>query len=262
MDIHSLSKIQNLITKWPKNTVALTSFLNTEYGISNALISQYKKSQWILSIGQGAYVKRGEKVNYKGALFALQNQGGLSVHAGGKTALSLLGLTHFVQMNQKQVMLFHYTNEVLPKWFKNYQWEVKLEVHQSAFLPDKMGLTYLMVGDFSISISDRIRALMEVLLLANTKEDLIEAYEILEKFYELDPKAVQDLLENCTSVKVNRSFLFMAKKAKHKWYEKLNLNKIDLGKGQRSLVKNGVYDQEFQIMIPKELKEDHDRKFL
>jgi hypothetical protein len=49
---------------------------------------------------------------------------------------------------------------------------------------------------------------------------------------------VQKLLEDCTSVNVKCVFLYLAEKAKHAW---LKLDKIDLGRGKRSLVKSRTY---------------------
>ena len=47
----------------------------------------------------------------------------------------------------------------------------------------------------------------------------------------------------------------MAEKVGHSWFKHLHLDKIDLGIGKRSIVKNGVYDGKYQITIPKELAE-------
>lgn len=256
------SKLKKVISTWPKNGVVLTSYLNDTFHVSNSLLGQYKKSKWLTSIGQGAMVMTGDIIHYKGGIYALQSQAGLSIHPGGISALGLLGLAHFVEMKQKKAFVFQYTNEVIPKWFKNYQWEVKLEFHQTAFLPKNKGMTKYSLGEYSIEISNRIRAIMELILIAKEAYDYIEAYEIMEKFNDLDPKAVQELLVSCKSVKVNRVFLYMAKKAEHKWYYKINSTNIKIGKGQRSLVPNGVYNQEFQIMVPKELATQHDNKFI
>jgi hypothetical protein len=46
----------------------------------------------------------------------------------------------------------------------------------------------------------------------------------------------------------------MADKAGHDWLSYLNLEKVDLGSGKRSIVKDGVYVPKYQITIPKELE--------
>jgi hypothetical protein len=64
---------------------------------------------------------------------------------------------------------------------------------------------------------------------------------------------MQELLEQCTSVKVKRLFLYMANKAQHQWLTFVDQKKIDVGKGDRTIVKRGIYNSDFQISIPKEL---------
>jgi hypothetical protein len=45
----------------------------------------------------------------------------------------------------------------------------------------------------------------------------------------------------------------MSKITNHQWAQFLDLSSVDLGQGDRSIVKNGVYNPEFRITIPKEL---------
>ena len=42
----------------------------------------------------------------------------------------------------------------------------------------------------------------------------------------------------------------MAEKLNHPWLKFLDLSKVDLGKGKRSLVKGGVYISKYQITVP------------
>jgi len=71
----------------------------------------------------------------------------------------------------------------------------------------------------------------------------------------LRPQIIQKLLEECTSVKVKRLFLYMAKKANHQWFQFLKIDNIDLGKGHRTLANNGVYNAKYMISVPKELEQ-------
>jgi hypothetical protein len=80
----------------------------------------------------------------------------------------------------------------------------------------------------------------------------------MEGLNNLSPNQLQPLLEKCQSVKVKRLFMYLAEKAGHEWFKYLDLNKIDLGKGKRSIVKNGVYVSKYKITVPKEL-EEHDK---
>ena len=79
---------------------------------------RYKKSGWIQSFGRGAYILYGDKVEWPGALYALQTQLGLYVHPGGKTALELKGYAHYLPSGKRKVFLYGTQGRVLPSWFK------------------------------------------------------------------------------------------------------------------------------------------------
>lgn len=253
MSLENQYKINNLLKEWPKGTVYLTSWL-TNNGYSNQLLNRYKNSNWIETVGSGAVKQSGDVITFEGALYALQKQADSNIHPGGKTALSMLGKSHYLEFAIKRMVLFGDTKEKLPSWMVNYQWGVELEYFGSSFLPDDLGLVQKEVKNFTINISGAPRALMECLYLAPKKQDLIECYELMEGLNNLRPNSVQQLLEKCSSVKVKRLFLYMAEKAQHPWLDYLDLQKIDLGKGNRSLVKDGVYVSKYKITVPKELE--------
>jgi hypothetical protein len=247
------SKINKLLGSQPQGTVLLSSWL-ADQGYSYDLQQRYKKSNWLQSIGVGAVMRTNDKVGYEGAVYALQQQGNLSIHPGGRTALSILGKAHYLELNKSRVVLFGGSKEKLPAWFKKYNWGMKLNYHATTFLPKDIGLTEWEVKNFSIKVSGAARALMECLYLAPQYQDLMECFELMEGLNNLPPKQVQVLLEKCESVKVKRLFLYMAEKAKHNWFNYLDTEKIDLGRGKRSVVKNGALVEKYGITVPKELE--------
>lgn len=83
--------------------------------------------------------------------------------------------------------------------------------------------------------------------------DLMECYHIMEGLATLRPKHVQQLLEECRSVKVKRLFLFLAEKAAHEWFKRIRTESIELGKGKRSLAKGGVLIRKYGLSVPREL---------
>lgn len=236
----------------PKGVVLLSSWLEDE-GYSYELQHRYRDSRWLQPIGRGAMIRFGDTVGYEGAIFALQEQAGLSVHPGALTAMALLGKVHYLELDTKKVFLFGSRSDWLPTWFLNYDWGLEIDYYPTSFLPAEDGLTKIEMSSFSMKISDRIRAMMECLHLAPEKLDLVHCYEMMEGLNDLRPDKVQHLLEKCTSVKVKRLFLYMAEKAGHQWFSYLDLNKINMGKGKRMLVKDGVYIAKYQITIPKKL---------
>jgi len=247
-----MTKINYLLAATPPGTVVISSWLAAQ-GYSPDLQKRYRKSRWLESIGTGAMMRTGDTIDYYGALYALQKQAGLHVHPGGRTAMSLLGKAHYLELSPVRAILFGGREEPLPKWFKDHDWKIAIEYHPTSFLPDEAGLQNFEVKNFSIKISSAARAIMECLYLAPEKQELLECFELMEGLNNLRPALVQQLLEQCSSIKVKRLFLYLAEKAGHEWLQHLDLQKIDLGKGKRSLVKNGVYVPKYRITVPQEL---------
>lgn len=255
MSTLNLSKINQLLASQPPGVVFQSSWL-TAQGYSHELQKRYRQSRWLESLGTGALIRSGDHVEYEGAIYALQHQTGSTIHPGGRTALSLLGKAHYVDFAVSKAILFGGADEKLPAWFRSHNWGVALTYHPSSFLPADAGLADFDVPrkSFSIKVSNAPRALMECLYLAPEEQDLVECYQLMEGLNNLRPDLVQHLLEECRSVKVKRLFLYMAEKAHHAWLERLDLKKIDLGGGKRSIVPAGAYVPKYQITVPRELE--------
>ena len=116
-------------------------------------------------------------------------------------------------------------------------------------MPEKLSLIEQKKGDFSIKIPTLERALLEMLYLVPQKVTLNEAYQIIETIVVAKPKEFQVLLEQCTSIKVKRLFLYIVEKINHPWFKKIDLTKIDLGKGTREITKGGIYNKQYNIII-------------
>ncbi|NRP14372.1 type IV toxin-antitoxin system AbiEi family antitoxin [Marinobacterium sp. xm-a-152] len=253
MNTDNRSKLNRLLTSQPDGVVIASAWLTTQ-GYSLDLQKQYRKSRWFDSIGRGALVRHNDCVSYLGAIYALQTQLNLSVHLGGRTALTLQGKAHYLELALDEVRLFGRVGETLPSWFQKYDWGVRPQYTRSDFLPPSIGLIEHTYEGFSVKISSAVRAILECLYLAPAEQSLLEVYELMEGLNNLRPSRVQELLESCTSVKVKRLFLYLADKAGHEWFNHLNVEKIDLGKGKRALVNEGVYVPKYQITVPPELE--------
>ena len=95
-------------------------------------------------------------------------------------------------------------------------------------------------------------AAMELMYLVPTAQSFDEASKISEGLTTLRPQLLQNLLEECSSVKVKRLFLFMAEKHDHDWLHELNIDRINLGKGKRVIVEDGTLDKKYKITVPRE----------
>ncbi len=252
MSTNNEIKLKKLLDQHVPGTVLLASWLN-EKGFSHDLQQRYRKSGWLESVGVGAFKRPNETLNWQGALFSLQKQGRLNLHAGGLTALSFSGYSHYIRTGPETVYLFSDLKITLPFWFRSYPWKDPVKHIRTSFIQDNTGLQENNVYPFQITMSSTERAILECLYLSPDKMDLMEVYQIFSGMVNVRPELMQELLEKCTSVKVKRLFFYMLKKSNHQWESFLNPNNVNLGTGARSVVKNGIYDPEFRITVPKEL---------
>jgi hypothetical protein len=250
--MNNLSKLNLLLQQLPPGVVILSSWLCRQ-GYPYELQQRYRKSGWLKSVGRGAMKRVGENLTLNGALYAMQAQAHLDVHIGGRTALGLLGLAQYIEIQGSQSLLFIRHGTSLPSWLFNNQWDSIPVIINTSFLPAHKGLIDYDASGFSIRISGAARAYMECLELAPNKFDLTEAGELMEGLNALQPETVQSLLESCTSVKVKRLFLYFAEKSGHNWLKYLQPANINLGKGKRSILPNGVFVPRYNITLPKHL---------
>ena len=251
------SKINRLISQWPRGTPATASYLNTE-GFSHDLLTKYKKSGWIQSFGRGAYILDGDKVEWPGALYALQTQLGLNVHPGGKTALELKGYAHYLTSAERKIFLFGIQGLVLPTWFRGDRLGVKIALIRTNLFPvaSELGFSEFKEKDLILKISAPERAAMEMLHLVPGKVGFDEAFLIMENLATLRSEIVQRLLVMCRSIKVRRLFMFMAEKHGHPWVSDLDVSRLDLGKGKRMIVPKGRFDKKYRITVPRDHYEE------
>ena len=230
----------------------MPSWLESQ-GISRDLQKRYLKSGWLKSIGTGAYVFLGDDVNWKGALFTLQEYLHLQVHVGALSALSLQGLGHFSRFKNEILYVFSSPKVSLPLWFLEYAWEMRVNHIKTSIFPLETGLGPLESSGLNLIVASPERAIMECLYLAPDEMDLAECYDLLGGLSNLRPKLLQQLLEKCNSIKVKRLFLHLSHKAGHRWVDYLNEAVLDLGTGDRGIVKGGTYVSKYKITVPKEL---------
>lgn len=236
---------------------AATSYLN-RIGFSRGLLVKYKSSGWLESFGRGAYIRSGDRVDWPGALYTLQMQLGLSIHAGGKTALERKGLAHYLPATQRRIFLYGSRGLVLPAWFRKARFGVEVIVTRTNLFPAdfREGFTEFKERDFTVRISSPERAIMEMLHLVPHKVGFDEARLVMGNLTTLRPEVVQRLLETCRSVKVKRLFFFMAGNQELPWLPKVDPLRVNLGNGKRVVVPNGRYDAKYRITVPRDREKE------
>ena len=246
------NKLNQLFQVWTQNTVATSIWLESQ-GVYQQLVSAYEKSGWVKRIGQGAFMRVGDKVQWMGALHTLQKQVGLAVYVAERSAIEMTGRSHFLPLGEKRaITLWGKRTENLPAWFKNFDWKVSIDYKTSTLFPEdiNLGFTEKEFGEFSIKVSSPERAIIELLSLVPQKTSFEEAKLLMEGAATFRVSLVQKLLEKCSSVKAKRLFLFLAEATRQPWFERLSPKNIDLGVGKRQIVLSGSLDPKYNITVP------------
>ena len=253
------SKINHLLKFWPRGAVFTASWLST-HGYSHQLLTKYRQSDWIRSLGHGAYYRADDTPTWEGVVYALQEQLGLKIHVGGKTALLLWGLGHHLPLGTPYVQLFGMPGKKPPSWVYKYDRDARIYYRASKLfgLKPELGLDSKSTGPFSITISSPERAILEVLCLVPNHQTAEEAFQLLNGLTALRPSLLQDLLTSCNSVKVKRLFLCLSERINPIWLKELNGKRIRLGKGKRQVIKGGILDSKYLITIPENLTGLHE----
>lgn len=233
----------------------LTSNWLEQHGISPKLAWWYVHSGWLERVGEKAYKKKGDKISWAGVVAALQSQLHLPLHIGGKSALQLLGRSHFVPMQGvNQIMLFADSRTRTPSWLgKDKFLDVQFLTFRTSLFQDdnsSLGTIERPFEGINLQLSSPERAVMEMLYSVPKYQPFDEAILLMENLGQLRPAIVQSLLEKCTSIKVKRLFLHLAEKFQHAWISSLDLKKINLGHGKRVIGGGGKYDSKYLLSLP------------
>lgn len=227
---------------------------------SRGLIKKYVDSGWIKKYGRGAFVRIHDTVSWSSAVWGVQKTH--NVYVGGKTALQLQGKAHFVQFQDQRIFLFSKSNVSVPLWLKNKTKELNLVSISTDIFPGLMGKTQYDFGGYSIWVSNIAQAFLEYMYLTPKYHSYEEAYQLMENLHFIPAHLMQEALKTCHSIKIKRLVLCLAKIQNASWYKSLDLQKIELGKGQRHHIIDGVWDSEYKIYYPSDWKKNESPIFL
>ena len=252
MDGQNDKKLNLLLTEWPAGTVTVQPWLEKR-GIYRQLTDAYVKSGWLRKLGRGAFMRKGDMVQWTGGLYAIQKQLGLTIHIGAQTALSIRGFAHYLALGEdRTVTLFGAPDEKLPTWFLKVPWQRRfVYAGTNLFSVNKrLGLTESKDDAYTVTLSVPERAMMELIYLIPKHAHYEDAQLAMESLTTLRPSVVKALLEDCNSIKVKRFFMWLAEYNRHRWVERLDLTKVDFGKGKRTMFKGGSFNKKYQITVP------------
>lgn len=273
MTIQTGSKLNSLTQQIPEGLLVDAAWLE-EKGYSRALRHQYVKANWLEQPAHGIFRRPRGQLSWEQVVISLQLIIKLPVSIGGRTALELTGHSHYLYQSHTQIYL--YTEKKLPSWLLKLplpqkftinnrpRFLPKLEIPSSlltlseiaskkeSILSESFTMSFWGELGLPLIISTPERAYLELLDELPQHESFHMADVIMEGLTNLSPLRLQSLLEAASSIKVKRLFFLFAERHNHAWLKRIDISKIDLGKGKRTLVKGGKFNTKYQITVPKE----------
>lgn len=202
LDSQSLNK--EMLRSFPHNAPIATSDLAAQ-GISGGLAAHYAKSGWLDRLGRGVYAIPGGSLDRDECLLFLQQRiSGL--HVGGRTALDWRGSRQYLETNPV-LTLWSGRRTQLPVWFTT-RFPSRL-TSSALFTAEVEAAGISTPAGFldGLRVSNRERALLEMLREVETQAQIDEAREILEVSVGLRMEELGHLMSGCRSVKTVRLML-------------------------------------------------------
>lgn len=259
-------KLNDIINK---NHIDGMVYLNSwlvKRGISPSMIYYYRKKKLIQSIGDeypfkygvtlpknerllhsGVFTKFNEIPDYYGGVQALQKQLELNVHVAADHALMLQKVIPNLINWKKEKVLFAPKGVMLPKWFFEAPWYSNVLFKSTTFLPQDIGIEQ--TGKYQLLTSRPERAILELIYLIPNNMHMRYIHDCIKKLTNIDIDLMHELLENCTSNRVKRLFLYLIEEENLSWLEKLKVGNLDLGKGTIVIEKPGKHNSKYKIVV-------------
>lgn len=242
----------------PEGIIVSRKWLKQETRLNDHAIDNLVKSEQLKLLWKGLYTRGIIPPNWQSVVYTLQHILQTDFIIGGLFALELKGFSHYLP-NSNNVTVHLYGNDKLPVWTKEIVQNVLFVKHTRARLFAEMDKSLSEkyttsipwkdnTGALNISIPER--ACLEMLDLVPHNISFEHADQLIQGMTTLSPRALQPLLEICSSIKVKRLFLWFAKRHNYIWFTKLNLEKIDIGSGKRVIEKGGKLDKYYLITVP------------
>jgi hypothetical protein len=209
----------------------------------------------LTAVAHGIYRRPGPALKWEHVIYSL-NQMGCPVRVGGRSALELQGMAHYLPLGESQ-RIDLYGGGKVPAWVGAFQASFQFNVHTAQLfnpLPEAaMHHRPFGAWDWPIPFSLPELALLELLAGVRHGADFAMADKFFESAVNLRPGLLRDLLLGCTQVKAKRLFLWFSDRHGHAWRQALDIQGVDLGRGKRLLVRGGAYDAAYKITVPRDM---------
>jgi hypothetical protein len=245
----------------PEGSLVTRTWLKS-HELNNHAIDNLLKSQQLETVKNGVYKREGSVVEWGDVVYFLQSRYETDLVVGGISALELQNLSHYLSLSNRRLINLYGTSQ-LPAWINNITDNARFQKYS---LGDLLGRNvtndlvkqlnqYTKIFNWKetkegLRISTPERAILEVLNEVPEKVSFEHADELMQGLNTLSPRALQQLLEICNSVKVRRLFFWYAERQNHPWLAKINMDNIEMGSGNRVIVKGGRLNKKYKITVP------------
>lgn len=250
MDISSGSKINRLLSHGVYGGLYFSEWLR-KMGYSAQLIKRYKESGWLESLNKGVMFRRSEPLSALAAVNSFNTQTGNGIRIAAHSALELYGFSHYIPMGKPKLMVTFDTSKT-KEWMKSDKFDMKIVAFSTGIFSNP-STKIIERENLELIVSTPEQAFLECLYLVPSHYNYMDLYYLMEQLTSLDPKEVQKALENTSSQRVKRMFLYMAEKSGHYWFDMLNQDTMGITESKLRLDDNGKYISKYKITVPKEL---------
>ena len=250
MNIATSSKINQLLIDSLPGGLLFASWLRKE-GYSAQLLKRYRDSGWFESLSRGVMYRKNDNLSALAAVYSYNHQTGNKARIAAHSALELQGFVHYVPMGKPRLMVA-FESSTVEDWVKSDRYDMTIVPFHTCIFKNPASQSFDR-NSYTLDISSPEQAFLECLHLVPDYYNYMDLYYIMEQLTSLDPDKVQTALENTSSQRIKRMFLYMAEKAGHYWFDMLDTENFGLTTSKLKLVDNGVYISGYRITVPKEL---------
>lgn len=270
MSEQNIKKLNYLLAELGDTRLVSSRWLRT-HGYSSSLVVRYVDSGWLVSPARGVYMRKSGRLQWEGVIRSLQIGEGISLHVGGRFALTLQGHEHYLRLGDPGTITLYGPNRP-PSWVGKLPLKEHFEflgkgpfdlpvprfsTEMSEKMLSEQGLAWHRAnsGADALVCSTPERAMLELCDGVSEAALVYEADALMQAMTTLRPQRIGVLLRHCRSVKAKRLFLVLAERHQHAWLSHVPLDGVDLGRGKRVLVPGGHLNPTYQITLPRDLDE-------
>ena len=244
----------------PEGQLVNRAWLNAR-GADRPLIDSWLRSGKLVAVAHGVYRRPGPPVKWEQVVYSLKEIG-VCVHVGGRSALELQGLAHYLPL-QGVTRISLYTTSRVPSWIQTFSGDYRFTVYRRRLFKTLPSTALVSkpfgAWDWPVPYATVELALFELLADVRQASDFEFADTFFESATVLRPAVIRELLLSCSHVLAKRLFLWFAARHGYAWFKKLDTKGVDLGRGKRVVVRGGSLDTTYQITVPRALAHGHEQ---